>query len=335
MDKIIKIISIVLVAAIVVTAVFLGIFLLKPQLDIKKNRAKVNAEKYDGFSKNGDNIHFLSTGSSDCILIESNGKLALVDSGEDTDNPRGFEELELEGYEEKVLNYLKNNFSEKDGKVHLDFVLGTHAHSDHIGGFDTIINDKDIVIGRAYLKEYNESIINDHEVNDWDNKEVYTQMLGALNKKKIPVISDFKETEFSLGNFKITLLNTEYDNSGKIVGENDNSIGVLVEKDGRKVFLAADIDNNSGDEDRLAPIIGKVDVLKVGHHSYSGSTTSDWLRTLCPEICVVTNNYSSADKRTLRRISRLCSSPILLTGTENGVVVSFKNGDISLYNDIH
>ena len=86
-----------------------------------------------------DCIHFLSTGNSDAILLESGGHFALVDAGEDSDNPRGFDWLVFDGHEEDVLAYLKSHAADENGKVHLDFVLGTHAHSDHIGGFDTVI----------------------------------------------------------------------------------------------------------------------------------------------------------------------------------------------------
>ncbi len=50
-------------------------------------------------SAGGDRIHFLKTGSSDAIVLESDGRFAMVDAGEDTDNPRGFEGLNLSGYE--------------------------------------------------------------------------------------------------------------------------------------------------------------------------------------------------------------------------------------------
>ena len=106
-----------------------------------------------------DRIHFLKVGTSDAIVLESDGHFAMVDAGEDTDNPRGFANLELEGHEQEVLAYLKEHAAGKDGKVHLDFVLGTHAHSDHIGGFDTVILDPDVFVSRAYLKEYDSSKI--------------------------------------------------------------------------------------------------------------------------------------------------------------------------------
>lgn len=299
-------------------------------------KAKLNITPYEKSADNASRIHFMSTASSDAILLESNGHFALVDAAEDSDNPRGFPELEYEGYEDRVLEYLKENAADERGKVHLDFVLGTHSHSDHIGGFDTVIADPDIEIGRAYLKKYNASKIRSHEVEKWDNQEVYDQMINALEKRGVPVISDMNSEPFMLGDFKITLFNTKDPAGERNIGENDNSLGVLVERSGVRIFLAGDIDNKSGDEDRLAPQIGKVDILKIGHHSYAGSTSESWLEILSPKVCVVTNDYERTDKNTLSRILRTVNSPIILTGTENGIVVQINGkGNIEYYNDIH
>lgn len=291
--------------------------------------------EYKKTNENTDRIHFLNTGASDAILIESCGRFALVDCAEDSDNPRGFKELEYQGYEDLVLEYLKENAADKSGKVHLDFVLGTHSHSDHIGGFDTIVSNPAVDINRAYLKEYDENKIVSYEVEKWDNKEVYNQMVDALNKKSIPIISKLDHTPFWLGNFKITLFNTE-DNDKKRVGENDRSLGILLEKGGTKIFLAGDIDNFSGDEKRLAPQIGKVDLLKVGHHSYAGSTSAAWLKALKPNTCIITNRHKGANRKTLFKIKLIAHSDIFITGTENGIVaVIGKNGKIKYYNNIH
>ena len=307
---------------------------LKSQLNSLKSKLKI--APYKKSAERASRIHFMSTASSDAILLESNGHFALVDAAEDSDNPRGFPELEYEGYEDRVLAYLKENGAGKDGKVRLDFVLGTHSHSDHIGGFDTVILDPDIEIGRAYLKKYDASKINRHEVEKWDNQEVYDQMINALNKRGVPVISNMDGEPFMLGDIKITLFNTEDPAGEKDIGENDNSLGVLVERGGARIFLAGDIDNKSGDEDRLAPQIGKVDILKIGHHSYAHSTSENWLKILNPKLCIVTNDYERTDKNTLRRIIRTVNSPILLTGTKNGIVVEIdENGNMEYYNDIH
>lgn len=316
-----------------VIAASAAVYISTNNAEIKSTRDAFEIKSYERI-KGGDCIHFLSTASSDAILLESGGRFALVDCAEDSDNPRGFAELEYDGYEEIVLNYLKENAADENGIVNLDFIIGTHSHSDHIGGFDTVISDSSINIEKAYLKEYDESNITDYEVEKWDNKEVYMQMLDALNAKSIPIISDMDSIPFKFGNFTITLLNTE-DNNDKKVGENDNSLGVLIEKNGAKVFLAGDINNINGDEKRLAPLIGKVNLLKVGHHSYSGSTSTQWLKTLNPEVCVITNDFELSDKRTLRRINHISNSVILITGQENGVIAEIDdNGSISYLNNI-
>lgn len=291
--------------------------------------------EYNKTNINTDRIHFLNTGASDAILIESCGKFALVDCAEDNDNPRGFKALAYKGYEDLVLKYLKENAADKNGNVCLDFVLGTHSHSDHIGGFDTIVSNPAVHIGRAYLKEYDESKITEYEIEMWDNKEVYRQMVDALNNNRIPIIFHPDNTPFMLGNFKITLFNTE-DNDKKRVGENDRSLGVLLEKNGTKIFLAGDIDNFSGDEKRLAPQIGKIDLLKVGHHSYRGSSSVYWLKTLKPNTCIITNRHKGADKRTLFKIKLFAHSDIFITGTENGIIAAVgDNGQIEYFNNIH
>lgn len=282
-----------------------------------------------------DAIHFLSTGSSDAILLESCGLFALIDCAEDSDNPRDFPELAYKGYEDVVLDYLKAHAADENGHIRLSFIVGTHSHSDHIGGFDTIIAEPSVSIERAYLKVYDESCIVDYEVNHWDNKEVYTQMVDALNVKGVPIISEIEEKPFPFGNFQVTLLNTT-DNDAEKVGENDRSLGVLLENSGARIFLAGDIDNISGDEERLAPIIGPVDLLKVGHHSYSGSTSAIWLQILRPKLCVITNDKARVDLETLDRIRSIAHSEIRITGEENGIkAVIEPTGNIKYVSHIH
>ncbi|MEG1646558.1 MAG: hypothetical protein RR374_04250, partial [Clostridia bacterium] len=74
-----------------------------------KNAYLVNKYELSDYTNTvaGDRIHFLNVTNSDAILLESNGKFAMVDSAEDTDNPRNFKSLDLKGHEEFVINYIK------------------------------------------------------------------------------------------------------------------------------------------------------------------------------------------------------------------------------------
>lgn len=271
-------------------------------------------------------IHFLNTGSSDCIIIESNGHFAMVDAGEDSDYPANKPHLNYSGYEEEVCNYLLKNCASSDGTVTLDFVVGTHAHSDHIGGFDTVINHPKINVKKAYLKPYNEKDIFIYERLSWDNTEVYEQMKNALIKNNVEIVEDFDELKTTLGDFKVTFYNGKYKKRLVKYGENVNSVVTLLECNGFRCLLAGDLNNKDFDEYRLAKKIGKVDILKVGHHGYPFSSSRKWLKTLSPKYSVVCNFEKKIYPHIKRRLVDEIGTKLFCTADLNGVKFDFDNG---------
>jgi beta-lactamase superfamily II metal-dependent hydrolase len=71
--------------------------------------------------------------------------------------------------------------------------------------------------------------------------------------------------------------------------ENTNSTGILLDCGGKRAFLAGDINNIWGDETRLARKIGRVDLLKAGHHGFEGSNTIGYLAKLRPATVIFCN----------------------------------------------
>ena len=265
-------------------------------------------------------VHFLNTGHSDCIILESNGLIAMIDAAEDTDFPADKPHLNLKGYEQEVVDYLLKNFADEYGFVIIEFVLGTHAHSDHIGGFDTIINHPNIKVKKAYLKPYHEEGIVKFERVRWDNLEVYTQMLEAIRNNNVELIESFDKEEIKLGKFDTKFYNGPYSERKRKFGENVNSVVTLAEAYGKRFLFAGDINYKDGDERRIAREIGKVDVLKVGHHGYFFSTSFYWAKKLSPDYSVVCNWSKRIYPDVLFKLKHVAKSKIIATADVNGAV---------------
>ena len=279
-------------------------------------------------------IHFLNTKNSDCMILESQGHLAMVDAGEDNDYPADKPHLNMKGYEEEVIAYLLDHFRGEAGKVHLDFVLATHCHSDHIGGFDTVINHPDIVVDKGYVKPYHPEDIFVYERVRWDNLEVYNQMLDAMKANGVERIERFDEAETDLGDFHIQFLNGAYKKRFLKFGENINSVGTLLTIGNTKVFLAGDINNKDGEEWRLAPKIGKVDLLKVGHHGYVFSSSYRFIKTLHPDFAVVCNSNYRIYPDVRAKLKWVAKADLYTTADNNGVLAEFDGKNVKITTNI-
>lgn len=299
--------------------------------NVYASRIGITPEPFDG--SQDDRIHFLNTANSDAILLESDGHFALIDAGEGNQNPR--RKGKYDGFETVVINYLKKVAAGEDGKVHLDFILGTHYHYDHVGCFHAILQDTDILIQTAYFKPYDPAIDKSIDLK-WDLEKISAQILDDLRARDIPLVQDLPSEPFTFGSFTLQFFNTVTPAEMKGKGENAASVGVKVTKGSRSAFLASDITRTTGLTDLLADKVGHVDVLKIGHHGYYGSGSFSWYRKLSPQIAIVTNRLGKIypnEKWMLIFFARL---PIFATAENDGVIVSFTDADeLVLTNHIH
>ena len=272
----------------------LAVFLLLIQLS-----QGVNADTISAGS--GNRIHFINTkakSGSDAILLESNGHYALIDMGEDYDFPDGSDPrypsrwgISMRNYqvlEDRLIRHL-----DQIGVKKLDFIIGTHVHSDHIGGADEILNRYQV--GKFYLKKYSDDRITANW-GLWDNLFNYDNALRAAQKRGVTLIQNIsdEDSHLKLGDMDIQLYNykNEYDADGnlkKVRDDNSNSIVSVVTVAGKRIYLGGDLDNAEGAEDKLGPVIGKVDMMKWNHHyDATISNTINFLENLSPKMIIQT-----------------------------------------------
>lgn len=316
------------IATWVITGIMASVFILDIICVALANKyaSSIPVTQEDFTLKTGDDrIHFLNTANSDCIIIESNGHFALVDSGEGNNNPR--RKTAYKGYETEVLQYIKKTCANENGKVYFDFIVATHMHYDHSGNFEKIINDADITIGKAFIKKYDGSKTSDIDSESWGNLDTYKKIIDALNKNKISVIHNIPQKNFDFEDFTVEFINAVTPESLKKAGENTNSIGIRLTKGEKVAFLGADFTNDAGFEMLYAKEIGDVDLLKIGHHGYFGSSSTGFLKELKPEIAICTNYIGKIYPNVKWNLTMVAKAPIYSTAHRNGIIATFTDSN--------
>lgn len=280
-----------------------------------------------------DRIHFLNMGNSDCILLESDSHFALIDSGEGNNNPRKREKNE--GNSEKLTQYLQKVATDDRGFIHLDFILGTHYHYDHVGCFSDIINNKNVVIDRAYFKDFDPAVAKKYEITRWGLEDIYNDIISSLKARNIERVSDIP-TEMQFYGFSLRLYNTVNGNDAVNRGENLASVGIKVTKGSFSAFLAADMTGSNGLEELVMNDVGHVDLLKIGHHGYYGSSSQKFLKCISPDFAIVTNQLGKVYPNVKWNLTMCAKIPFYATVDNDGLLVDvLSDGTCRLYSDIH
>ena len=246
---------------------------------------------------NGSNVSGTGPSPSNTILLESNGKFALIDTGlanNDSLNPNRTK---------NVVNYLK-----KVGVKELEFILITHVHYDHMGGATYILDN--IPTKKLYMKVYyaNDSSSGSAKTNNINRyNALYNKAtsLGIFEK-----INANKEGNLiTLGNMNINLYatkNMQYYEACYGEDENINSVITYITINGKKILLPADMEptsttclkkfNSSCSGKSITQcVISKnniknIDLLELSHHGYSScDINSGIISKLNPKNLVINN----------------------------------------------
>ncbi len=243
-------------------------------------------------------VEFVDVGQGDCILVSCGGENMLIDAGE---NDRGVQ----------VAKHIK-----AEGIKELKYVIGTHPHSDHIGGIDVVLDrlDCDMLL----MPDYERDI------------KTYNDVLKCAKRNDTPILVPEPGDSFELGSAEFTVLAPDpEDNYGDAI--NNYSIAILLENGETSFLLTGDAEYQEEadiiESGRELGLDMDVDVLKAGHHGSGDASSWELLEAVEPETVVIScgrnNDYGYPHKSTMKKLDRI--------GAE--VLRTDELGDISLCSD--
>ena len=218
-------------------------------------------------------VYFLDVGQGDAALLRSAGATMLIDGG-----PRDHEDNLLADLEEL-------------GVDHLDYMVATHPHEDHIGGLPGVMEQ--IAVEECWMPE--------DAADTW----TYTHFLEALETHDVAVAVPQPGDTISFGSCTVTVL-------APLSGaeEHNNNSLVLRVVCGETAFLFTGDMEDAEERELLGSGADlSADVLKVAHHGSRYTTGMEFLRAVSPEVAVIScgagNEYGHPHSALLQRLDYL------------------------------
>ena len=246
-------------------------------------------------------VHFINVGQADAIAINlPDGKTMLIDNGS-------------KKYNVDYIKYLKENVVHSKHNNKLDYLVLTHADSDHIGGTMKLL--KNFEINTIFMPQ----IVS----NSQTFEEIYNYVMKNCNYKTLG-----GEFEINKNGYKIKFF--EQLNS---VDTNNSSQVVKLEYKKKSFLFTGDITTDVEDDYILAYSNElNCDVLKVAHHGSKTSTSQMFLNRVTPQYAVLSvgenNDYNHPSDEI---VDRLISNNIKILRTDkNGNILFVVGNDYNL-----
>ncbi|MBY2475431.1 MBL fold metallo-hydrolase [Clostridioides difficile] len=279
--------SVIAILLIVVNVTTNGKIKSTSESYLKSDKNSVSQNNIKSSTKNtAFKTTILSTGKSDCILIEIGDKVIMIDTGEDKNGKQIVDKLK-----EKEINTL-------------DYLILTHLDKDHIGGVDSVLSSVKVknLIQANYKK---------------DSKQ-YDEYIDSLKKADVEPVVLKEKMNIVISNAEISIQpasKSEYESS------NDYSIMTSINYGEHKFLFAGD-----AEEERLAEFISentlKYDFVKIPHHGRYDKLTEAFLDSISPEYAVITCSEKKAPEEDVLKILEKLNIKTFLTSDGDVVINS-------------
>lgn len=240
-------------------------------------------------------VHFIDVGQGDAALLVTSDAAILIDAG--TTEAR----------------FATADFVADHAEA-LDLMILTHPHEDHVGGAARIMDF--VPTAKVVMPDLTSTA------------GAFVRTLDAIEAHGVEAALASAGDVFEVGDLRLTVLaplTTEHEDL------NDSSLVLRVDF-GESSFLFTGDAGEESEREMLGayPITSlDCDVLKLGHHGSSGSSTPEFLDAVRPQIAVISvgrgNDYGHPARDTLDRLAA-CGVRDIYRTDELGTVTLVSDG---------
>lgn len=246
-------------------------------------------------------ISVLDVGQGDSILIQTpNGKTMLVDAGDSDAGSR-------------IVSVLRNR-----GVASLDVAVASHAHADHIGGYQAVLST--FPVGVFYDSGYPAT------------SATFERLLNTIDQKNIQFVTPTRGQTIDIDpSVRIDVLSPDGNSRGEI---HDNMLVLRLSYGTFSALLTGDMPDSL--EDDIASPLRPTTVLKVGHHGSRTSSSAAFLNRIKPQVAIISvgagNSYGHPTADALQRL-RNVGATVYRTDQSGSVTISTDGNSYTVATD--
>lgn len=242
-------------------------------------------------------LHVIDVGQGDAIFIDNGDNDILIDAGPDTSVPI-------------LLDYLEDL-----GTQRIEYAFFSHPHEDHIGGGDDVLTRFDVE--NVIMPDY------------YEDTASYRSLMNAIDNRGCKLTYALSGDEFKAGDINIDILSP-----GKGYETDDvNHISLIMRVSYGEIDMMFTGDAEESNESyvlRRYPEKLDCEILKVGHHGSSSSSTEEFLSSVTPEMALISlgegNRYGHPHKEALYRLNSYVDE-LHRTDTEGDLVIGMTKNE--------
>lgn len=267
-------------------------------------------------------VHFVDVGQADATLIIQGEQVMLFD-------------VATKGRGDELVEYIQNL-----GIDYIDVVILSHPHDDHMGGAGKLLNS-DIKVGKIYGPDIFE-LMDSEDAPGW-----YEDMINAVDRidsERNAGIPENKQTSIwnfprnsngEFAKFKIGSATVEFYAPLEDEYSDKNDYSICAKVTFGKIDILFTGDATSAVEHEL--LIEEaynldVEIFQAGHHGSDTSNSEEFLKTLSPEVIVIScgmgNKYNHPVKSVIELYEEM-NIPVYRTDESGNIVMTTDGKDYS------